>query len=236
MINPKVICISAATGFVLSFLVGIIAGVSFGSVLLRALISTLICGALGYVIPFIFHTFLNVKSEGDLQVEPNNETHTGSLVDISVGDEPLAEEDGGPDFYVNADVVPEKASATMGNLAEPKEEVTESPAVEVSAAEPKVQSQSTSSSENPENTFRPVELGKTINSGNQDISSDEIDVLPDIGEFSSGITSAKNEVLENTDFALEGSSESVSAPKAGAGVMDTETIAKAIKTALSKDS
>ena len=81
-----------------------------------------------------------------------------------------------------------------------------------------------------------MELGKPVGVGNTEISSDEIDVLPDIGDFSSGISSVKNEVLENTDFALEGSSESVSAPKAGAGVMDTETIAKAIKTALSKDS
>lgn len=233
MINPKVICISAATGFVLSFLVGIIAGVSIGIVLLRALVFALICGLLGYVVSFVFRTFL--KIEGEMRVETSSEAHTGSLVDISVGDEPLAEEDGGPDFYVNAEVIPEKKSETVDNLAETNEEIIEEPAV-VSAPKPQVQPQATSSSENPENTFRPVELGKPVGVGNTEISSDEIDVLPDIGDFSSGISSVKNEVLENTDFALEGSTESVSAPKAGAGVMDTETIAKAIKTALSKDS
>ncbi|MBR5866486.1 MAG: hypothetical protein IKZ04_01105, partial [Spirochaetaceae bacterium] len=52
------------------------------------------------------------------------------------------------------------------------------------------------------------------------------------------ISSNHGNVLENTDFALEGSSVELnpSSKRSSSGVMDTETIAKAIKTVLSKDS
>ena len=42
MFNPKVLIITAAVGFVLSFLAGLFSGISFGYILLRALISAII--------------------------------------------------------------------------------------------------------------------------------------------------------------------------------------------------
>ncbi|MBU3849131.1 MAG: hypothetical protein IAA16_01030, partial [Candidatus Treponema excrementipullorum] len=100
MKNPKVIIIFAATGFVLSLLTGIIFRVSFGVVILRALIFTVLFGGLGFLSNFIFHKYLldSVDIEGVGDASSGNKT--GSVVDISIGDEPLVEDGNHLDFYV----------------------------------------------------------------------------------------------------------------------------------------
>lgn len=96
MFNPKVLIITAAVGFVLSFLAGLFSGISFGYILLRALISAIILVLVAIGISYISKTFLDVS----VTLPVSGETTTGTTVDITVADEALPEESGAPEFYV----------------------------------------------------------------------------------------------------------------------------------------
>ena len=96
MFNPKVLIITAAVGFVLSFLAGLFSGISFGYILLRALISAIILVLVAIGISYISKTFLDVS----VTLPVSGETTTGTTVDITVAEEALPEESGAPEFYV----------------------------------------------------------------------------------------------------------------------------------------
>ena len=54
----KPAAIGAAIGFVLSFLIGLISGVSFWTICLRAIILAVVCGAVGFFVSVIFKKYL----------------------------------------------------------------------------------------------------------------------------------------------------------------------------------
>ena len=62
MINPKYIGIAAGVGFVLSFLIGIFSGISFGLLLLRALICAAIFAAVGTGGSILYQKFLSYQT------------------------------------------------------------------------------------------------------------------------------------------------------------------------------
>ncbi len=233
MISPKAIFISVVSGFVLFFLTGIIAGVSFGVVVLRSLIFAIVFGVVVFGVGWVSHRFLSMGEEhiGETQAVPR----TGTTIDISIGDEPLPEDENGPDFYVDSEVPVASASETVLKEDDASKTVMSSAEKDGDSLADKNQ---ISEPKDNQPTFKPVALGTSVASNDTGISSESLDVLPDISDFSIGGTESHGEVLENTDFALEGSSEGSfsSSKKSTGGKMDTETIAKAIKTALAKDS
>lgn len=229
MINPKYIIISVVFGFFLSFFVGLIAGVSFGIVLLRALLFAVVFGIVIYAALWIFQNFLSLGTDNsESSVESSNIPKTGTKIDISIGDESLPDDGSGPDFYVK----------DVSSSSSTEKVYKNEPVLSFSSEENAVEKQDIKSE--PVNEFKPVTLGTPINSDGLDVSNENMDVLPDIGGFSVDAISANHgNVLENTDFALEGTSvemNNTSTRQSSSGVMDTETIAKAIKTVLSKDS
>lgn len=245
MIKPKSIIISVCVGFALSFIIGLIASVSFGVVLLRAIIFAVLFGVLGFGVGIVFKRFLLDSSDLDGSSESVGVSKQGSVVDLSVGDEPLVEDENGPDFYVrkdvsqqntggNVSVAPEKSSVSSGEVIQPEEKKP----VEVSSSEPApVQ-------------FQPISLGgvplgslseetsvsgsTTVGSSNDDKAGD---VLPEIGDIS--ITSTENDEGFSSggmDLAIGNGMET----SQGRGVADTSsdphTIAQAIRTVLARDS
>lgn len=107
MFKPKKIIIPAVAGFVLSFLISIISIHKFSRSLLRATIFGIIFALLGFLIDFLDSKFLSVD-ENDLSFSnPQNtsEKTRGRVVDFTVDDENLTEDDKGPAFAVSLNKV-----------------------------------------------------------------------------------------------------------------------------------
>ena len=235
MINPKYIFIAVVFGFFLSIFAGIFAGVTFGIILLRAVIFSIIFGIVVYGALWVFQHFLSFGTDiSESSAESSNIPRAGSKIDISIGDEPLPDDDNGPDFYVSnmGSSTTEQVVTESSDVIYPKESV-------LSFSSDTESVEKTATNDELSNEFKPVTLGTPVSSDGFVISKESMDVLPEINDISvDAIASNHGNVLENTDFALEGSSVELnpSSKRSSSGVMDTETIAKAIKTVLSKDS
>ena len=239
MKNPKVIIIFAATGFVLSLLTGIIFRVSFGVVILRALIFTVLFGGLGFLSNFIFHKYLldSVDIEGVGDASSGNKT--GSVVDIYIGDEPLVEDGNHLDFYVSNSADnktetrndPVVATAVSQEAGSNKEEVHSS---EQSTAKPEANVSSVGDTDKSEDSqFKPISLG----SQNQDNTVIPSSTSKDTGELPAieDLVVGSDTDLEATDYALDMGVSPQVGNKAGGIAGDSETIAQAIRTVLARE-
>lgn len=226
--NPKGITIAALIGFVLSFFIGLISDVSFGIMLLRAVIFAAIFGGLAAGIFLLFDKYLSGNnSTVDVPAESVSSNHTGSVVDITIDDEPLPDDGDGPDFNISN-------TSNTGNISPISD--SSGSVEDVTASEESVK-EDTQVASSGEPAFTPVKLGQTAEKVQQDIPEESLDVLPDISDIPVNLSADQNSVLEDTDFALGGTGDdSVSSAKSTGNAMDAETIAKAIKTVLSKDS
>ena len=126
MINVKSVSISAATGFILSFLVGIICRNAFLSVLLRAFISALVFSAVAAGSSFLYSKFLSADG---VPSEPSSrpQSRTSGQVDLVIDDDPLEEEENGPKFFVenNRSALQSDAKPSAAEKVDPDEDVTE---------------------------------------------------------------------------------------------------------------
>ncbi|MBQ6056325.1 MAG: hypothetical protein IJL34_01500 [Treponema sp.] len=126
MINVKSVSISAATGFILSFLVGIICRNAFLSVLLRAFISALVFSAVAAGSSFLYSKFLSADG---VTSEPSSrpQSRTSGQVDLVIDDDPLEEEENGPKFFVenNRSALQSDAKPSAAEKVDPDEDVTE---------------------------------------------------------------------------------------------------------------
>ena len=101
MISPKYISISAGLGFIVSFLIGVCSGIGFGHVVLRALICALFFGVMTVGILFLNQKFLSDgQMDADLDVPAEKMSRVGGVIDITVDDDRLPEEEQGPRFNV----------------------------------------------------------------------------------------------------------------------------------------
>ena len=111
----KHIYVPAVIGFVLSFLISLIATHHFFRALMRAGIWAVACAALGALVSFIFEKFL---SEG-LNAEPSSTGEkvapVGSNIDITISDEELTPDESGPQFAVSKEVTAPLSSVRDGS-------------------------------------------------------------------------------------------------------------------------
>ncbi|MCR5724575.1 MAG: hypothetical protein K6G80_05765 [Treponema sp.] len=264
MIAPKSIGIAAVVGFVFSFLVGLFSGISFGHILLRALISAGICGVLGAGISFLFQRFLSDSADSGFDTSSSGgegSRGSGGLVDITIDDDALADDSQEPRFAVD------NAHAIVTPAAEKKQEPEEPAAagsvsertVSADPAEPvpddedeparPVASDSASSAASSEPAFQPIPLAQAapkppVASGVQPAKAGgaDLDELPDIGDFGSPASGAQpSEVIRDSDFATGGSEPPVSlastgSAKGGVAVeQNASVMAQAIQTILAKE-
>lgn len=189
----KNIAVAAASGFVLSFLISIISTHKGGTSLVRALIFAIVFGVLAFGIEFLNGKFLDVEpsiTEGN-DDSSKTASKAGSVVNITIDDENLTEEDKGPAFNVNGGSFSYKASpltagpkatevpvsagiagsaAAVSNessgavkAVETASEKTESAEKSDSAATSS--SAATAASSSSTEGFKPVELGTPIKEG-----------------------------------------------------------------------
>lgn len=222
MFNSKIVVTAAIVGFLLSFFTGLFSGIGFGLVLLRAIIFAVLLAALFLGIKFVFERFLYMGEFENNSVP--SDVNVGSMVDVTVGDDELTEEDSAPGFYVDAKVTPSSnESSNVKVLSESESEVP-------------VSSSTSNASQNQEGeVFPTVQNGGFVKSDIQTMTSSSVsnsvdetsdDQLDSLPEFN-------NEKKGSTDF--ESSSLHGSSSMMDTGMQDAENIAKAIRTILSKD-
>lgn len=255
MINPKNIAIAAFVGFVFSFLVGLFSGIGFGHILLRALISAVICAVLGAGITFLFRQFLSDATDSGFEAPAGGEGEHGSggLVNITIDDDVLADDGSEPKFVVeDAAVITGHAPKTEKKaepVAEPSPVVTKA-AGPVSPEEsvPDEPGQADASS------FKPVALGTPVqapvaaeethsaavsapSSGGHEKS--ELEDLPDIGGAIAVSQKDGEAVIRDSDFATgkEEPPVSLSSSKGGSAPesQNAAVMAQAIQTLLAKE-
>lgn len=222
MFNPKVLIITAAVGFVLSFLAGLFSGISFGYILLRALISAIILVLVAIGISYISKTFLDVS----VTLPVSGETTTGTTVDITVADEALPEESGAPEFYVADPEGIEKNDAQNS-------EQGFKPAGLASV----VQFSGGNTASVIDRSAGNVPVQQTVVQDSVQQSSDAVfDELPDMNSFISG-----------SDDTIDSTAETVTIPDSvkeskriqkeqSADMKDSQVLAQALRTMISRDS
>jgi hypothetical protein len=223
MFNFKMVVAAACVGFLLSFFTGLFSGIGFGLVLLRAIIFAILLAGLFLAIKFVFERFLDM---GEFENSPvPSEVNVGTMVDVTVGDDELTEEDSAPGFYVDAKVAPKSTEPEEVKVSvEPKSE--DSTSSSVSSIEPQKQEGDELPNVQSGSFVRSDIQTMTSSSMSSDIdetSDDQLDSLPEFNDEKKGSTD-----FENSSF--HGSSSMIDT-----GAQDAEAMAKAIRTILSKD-
>ncbi len=211
MVNLKIIAGGAVTGLIISLISGLIGGVSFGAIIIRALISALVCGVLGAGVDYVFKHYLGVDSNSNANVyggsaessaPSSRSVGTGSTVNISIGDDPLPDTDGAPGFIVtNFSDAPAAQSQASVHRSEP--EKTEIPPVEKAApATPAAVREPASgfvpvslgsiTSSSPENTRAQASSSGSAPAGNASSEMfDGLDAMPELEEIVSSVDDPK---------------------------------------------
>lgn len=233
MTKPNFIIIPVCVGFFLSFIVGLISNVAFGVVLLRALIFAVLFGVLGFGVGIVFQRFLLDSSDLEGGGEVSAGPRQGSVVDLSIGDEPLEEDENGPDFYVRKDI---SSSDHMKHPAQSSGSPSESPG---SVSHP-ITEQESASTVAPKDQFKPISLGTSSqgeSQGNATGGPGDDDILPEIGDLSM-IASKDEDIVPSVGMDLPiANGMETSQGRSNVGTSsDSQTIAQAIRTVLARDS
>ena len=264
MINLKFVGILAAFGFLLSFVLGLLGDVTFGFVILRAVISALVSGGTAALVSFVFRKFLsdNVAEAAPVRTSPS----TGNIVDIRVEEEPLPDTENSPDFFVSqaytsaSNAFPYAQQAKQAApAAEPVKPAPAPDAAEFKAAPlGNIASSNAGSAPAPEkkpepklDAFVPKPLvqkeapaapkaepavAKPAASEKRSVSEelDSLEELPDIESMVSESIESDPAVIEDSAFASEGVSSGIEIPDVSSG-NDTTVIADAIRTLLKRE-
>ncbi len=172
MSKPKKIIIWAVTGFVLSFLISVISTHKFGVSLLRALIVGLVFALMSLLVDFLNKKYLSVYDENASSEQPSTQDKgRGNLVNFTVNDENLTEDENAPSFSVSMNKIPlddEKVSLQNSTDENPQENDSGTQTSSFTNSAPSQNSNKTDSAatqeQNSESSFRRVELGKKIDS------------------------------------------------------------------------
>ena len=165
----------------------------------------------------------------------------GSVVNITIDDENLTEDEAAPNFDVSANKNFFNGGGSVGTASKFEEKTEDAPVADSlqkadsSADEPVENAIPVADSSAPEKAEPENPVAAT--SSEKAAQSQEIDALPDIGVFS-GESDDDGDVINDSDFAQTESSEKLpSAPTDGKVSVDqdTKTIASAIRTLLKKD-
>jgi len=245
MIKAKNVAIPAVLGFVLSFLLSLIATHSFAFSLLRGLIFAVVFAGLAMGIMFLYKKFLSDDGGNDFSSPERKKS--GSMVDITINDETLPDDGQGPQFFVsnNKHNLTEEDKISLNEGSNDKNQDSSNDFTEKSNGASTVVDQNEEAE-----GFKPVPLGQPFAAENKDSAStvsekddseERLDTLPDIGNIVSDEKKETNDngLIKDSDFAEFGQNESSNPAEFPDGSKavnhDTETMAKAIRTLLKKD-
>ena len=226
MNKTKYLISFASVGFVFSFIIGLFSNVTFGIILLRALISALVMACVYFAGSVIFEKFLD---EGGMSVSgTSSNTKTTGKVDTSLDDSLIFDDENGPEFRIPKQLINESTSGAKTVQAENPEE-TVSASVQAVASE---QVQNSKPAFDPSPAKQEAAAENYINVNNTDSADNmELGSLPDIDTMLTDMKKLGSDVITNSDFAK---SEATAGSEELKGA-DTEIMARAIHTVLTRD-
>ena len=243
----KLLVISAASGFILSFLFGLFSHTSIISILLKAILFAVVFGILGFLINLAVYKFLidesqdskelsGMNSDGNV-IKTGNESKTGQMVDITIQDEELEKGESDNHFVVgDAHTMLKDSDVEKSGFSEQTEK-------------PKIQKETEKNGFVPLTNFENVknvsekeavspESIQSSSVSRTNFNSENIDTLPDIGDLafeneteSDSESENYDEPENNSDYVPLGNKKSESSHE----VKDAALIAKAISSVLSGD-
>ncbi len=225
MFKPKLALFGAATGFTLSFIVGLLGGNPFGIVLFRAVLMGILFSGLALVLGAVVSKFLP-ELENPAAAEPSE---TGGMVDITLGDQndridPFAPGADADDDMAEAEEVPDFLVRNRGPASESKAQGEAAPFEGGSRETP-----------GPSASVAPNPVAQRV-AAHSSGTSGGLDVLPDLEDF---VPAKKQEDADeglndgfNAASVLSGPLPSSASPGGG---NDSETMAKAIRTILTRE-
>jgi hypothetical protein len=224
MLEPKVPALGACVGFVLSFLVGLVSQATFSSIFFRAIIMAILFGAITFAARIVINRFLPELLDGTASDTPSVD-NSGKMVDITIG------ENHGDGFPFD-DSGKTDMNSMIPDFLEPEMHETESSADVGESVAANIQRTASASAGQP----APITNG-SVQPAEDKAFSGGLDVLPDLQDFT---PQKKAETGEESDpFQVEsgiGSKDSVFVtPDSGTMSAETATMAKAIRTILSRD-
>lgn len=244
MFNLKLTIYGALFGLIVSIFFGLVGGIQFGVILLRALISALLCGGILALTSFLFKRFLS-ESKNDFSSD-NASPVTGGLVDITVDEDVLPDSDNAPDFYVskkytnNSSVqdVEQRTSDenldSIENKIESTSFVPNKDKTEFSSEEVSTPNAQDSQKESQQFVQTSLVKEKYTSSETSDSGLESLDSLPEMGSIVPDARPQESDVIEDSAFAKGESLSSDLVPDAAVGA-DTNLMAEAIKTLLRRE-
>jgi hypothetical protein len=237
MFGQRVPLVGAACGFVLSFLIGLLSGAELSVIFVRAILSAALLGAVAFASAFAVSRFLPELTEDTDTADPADRS-TGSMVDVTVGEsnEPL------PGFTDRGDdMVPDFLSGPSNGTVEGFGSLSASsdsfvPGLTVSGTL-SANGNAAGMGLSGDNRGSSPDAASRVGKSGQKTVADGLDILPEIEDF---VPAKKaGEVEPDSDEATVASSmgfgSSVASEVKNAGI-ESETMAKAIRTILSRDS
>ena len=251
-IHWKTVAIFGGIGFFLSLLVGAVSGVSFGTVLLRGVVSAAVFGGIGLGLHLLIKKYLPGLVEGTEGEDEAFADEPGSGVDIVIEEEAprnLQETSGSIDYTAEEDIdesmegssfveeVEEASSEDLASAADAggdesgKGDQDEAAGGTAAAAAAALEAGEEDEAEEAEEVEELQEAGTAGTEG-------DIDSLPDIGDFSGSFSTGGDDSEEGENSAFQSSdfSGGGNAPVEILGQEESpETVAKAVQTMLKKE-
>ena len=247
MFEPKVVAIGATIGFALSFLIGLVSGAAFLAILLRAVIMAVFTGGFVFAVRYAITRFLPELTDNPPQDQDDGAV-TGSAVNITIdGNEPDHDIFSGQDAQNAGEMVPDFLAGETKVEAEEARETGSDAFVPLYPAQGARQPEAAPA----------MAQAAGIDAGSPRAASAQasakttvggLDVLPDIQDF---VPQTRDEDAEGAapegemaasvdlsgfgseDSGLSRSSFSDSGGKLAG--MESETMAKAIRTILTRE-
>lgn len=234
MLKTKNIVIPAALSFVFSFFICIISTHKFGAALLRGLLFSVVFVVLSLFIQVIYDKFLSDGTEVNLSGEGKRGDKTGSVVDITIDDEPLERDDNGPQFFVSNNKLKateeiNKSAALKSadenkimDVGENMQNIPQTGAEKIRRQETKLKESFADEQKNNASEFKPAALNKlseaaqkpaveqkpveTVIADTGDSDEDQIDSLPEMSSMLEldAADEGKSDLIRDSEFASEG--------------------------------
>lgn len=242
MRNLKFVIISAIAGFIISIFFGLFSHSGFFRVFFTALISAVVFAVLAFGIQILYKKFLDVETSGDFDSAGNGSTKssgtTGGTVDFVVQDEDLIQTDNSNHYDVgnNHQMLNESDIKLSRNSDEEKS------TGEFIPLRNSENYKNISGTEAVSSAFSQAANGSDSNVS-PSMSASNLDVLPDMGDYSPASSSSGSNFSEVSESSYDGMSDNSgyvgsisSGDDSTAEIKDASLMAKAISSILADES
>lgn len=193
MLDIKKIAVAAGVGFVLSLLIGVLMRHAMSSVLLRAILTGALFALVAAVVLMICGNFLGFDQANATQDIVSDSEKVGGVVDITLADEELDDDNLGLSFNVGKHVMKPVPQASLRKpVVENQEQSPNTPVTSKAPSSPALETKTNAKQ------FTPVNL-----SDKKPLDSKEKPVTPSANNSSDKLEEKQQEIVENSSDNVE---------------------------------